>query len=159
MAPSSLALLLVPMSFGGHFNQPMPITMHWSKGQVVPYQRMRGNWHGLAKNAAKTNLSWWGCCAMARAAAACFVVVAWLSYDTQVVQFIAPTTPQLWETFPQFIVMIKWYPMLGEHNRIISSLRRLFRRGEQLARDENRVSILGENICGFEGISAHYSAR
>jgi hypothetical protein len=42
--------------------------------------------------------------------------------------------------------MIKWYPVLGEHSRIISTLWRLFRRGEQLARDENRVSILGGNI-------------
>jgi hypothetical protein len=43
-------------------------------------------------------------------------------------------------------MMIKWYPMLGEHSEMISSLQRLFRRGEQLARDENRVSILGGNI-------------
>jgi hypothetical protein len=42
--------------------------------------------------------------------------------------------------------MMKWYPVLGEHSGIIFSLRRLFRRGEQLARDENRVSILGGNI-------------
>jgi hypothetical protein len=55
--------------------------------------------------------------------------------------------------------MIKWYPMLGEHSRIISSLQRLFCRGEQLARDENRVSILGGNIWGFGDTSAHYSAR
>jgi hypothetical protein len=46
------------MSFGGHFNQPVPIAMHWAMGPVVPYQQMRGNWHGLAKNAAKTDLSW-----------------------------------------------------------------------------------------------------
>jgi hypothetical protein len=83
---------------------------------------------------------------MVRAAAACFVAVAWLSDDTQVVQYDAPTTPQPCETFPQFIAMIKWYPMLGEHSKIISSLQRLFHRGEQLARDENRVSILGGNI-------------
>jgi hypothetical protein len=56
--PSSLALLLMQMSFGGYFGQPVPITMHWPIGQVVPYQWMRGNWHGLAKNAAKTDLSW-----------------------------------------------------------------------------------------------------
>jgi hypothetical protein len=42
--------------------------------------------------------------------------------------------------------MIKWYPVLGEHSVIISSLRRLFHRGEQLAIDENRVSILEGNI-------------
>jgi hypothetical protein len=81
-----------------------------------------------------------------RAAAACFVVVAWLSYDTQVVQYTSPTTPQLCETFPQFIAMIKWYPVLGEHSGMISSWQRLFCRGELLARDENRVSILGGNI-------------
>ena len=57
-APSGLALLLVRMSFGGHFDQPVPIAMHWPIGQVVPYRRMRGNWHGLAKNAAKTDSSW-----------------------------------------------------------------------------------------------------
>jgi hypothetical protein len=55
--------------------------------------------------------------------------------------------------------MIKQYPMLGEHSRIISSLRRLFHRGEQLARDENRVLVLGGNIWGFGDVSAHYSAR
>jgi hypothetical protein len=65
-------------------------------------------------------------------------------------QYNAPATPQPCETFPQFITMIKWYPMLGEHSGIISSLQRLFRRGEQLARDKNRVSILGE-ISGVRG--------
>jgi hypothetical protein len=49
--------------------------------------------------------------------------------------------------------------VLGEHSRIISSLRRLFHRGEQLARDEDRVLILGGNIWGFGATSAHYSAR
>jgi hypothetical protein len=83
---------------------------------------------------------------MVRAAAACFVVVVWLSYDTQVVQYNAPTTPQPCESFPQFIAMIIWYPVLGEHSGIISSLRRLFCRDEQLGKDENRVSILGGNI-------------
>jgi hypothetical protein len=57
-APSSLALLLVQMSFGGHFGQPVPIATHWPIGQVVPYQWMHGNWHGFAKNAAKTGSSW-----------------------------------------------------------------------------------------------------
>jgi hypothetical protein len=94
---------------------------------------------------------------MVRAAAACFVVVAWLSYDTQVVKYKAPTTSQLCEIFPQFILMIKWYPVLGEHSGIISSQLRLFHRGEQLARDEIRVSILGGNIWGFGDTSAHYS--
>jgi hypothetical protein len=55
--------------------------------------------------------------------------------------------------------MIKWYPVLGEHSGIISSVWRLFHRGEQLARDENRVSILGGKIWGFGDTSAHYSAR
>jgi hypothetical protein len=67
-------------------------------------------------------------------------------YDTQVVQYNAPRTPQPCETFPLLIAMIKWYPVLGEHSRIISSLWKLFCRGEQLARDENRVSILVGNI-------------
>jgi hypothetical protein len=96
---------------------------------------------------------------MVRVAAACFVVVAWLSYDTQVVKYNAPTTPQPCETFPLFISMIKWYPVLGEHSGIISSLRRLFCRGEQLARDKDRVSNLGGNIWGFRDTSAHYSAK
>jgi hypothetical protein len=55
--------------------------------------------------------------------------------------------------------MIIWYPVLGEHSGIISSPWRLFRRGEQLARDENRVSVLEGNIWGFGDTSAHYSAR
>ena len=55
---SGLALLLVAMSFGGHFGQPMPVVTHRPIGQVVPYQRMRGNWHGLAKKATKTDLVW-----------------------------------------------------------------------------------------------------
>ena len=96
---------------------------------------------------------------MVRAATACFVVVVWLLYDTQVYQYNAPTTPQPCETFPQFIAMIKWYPVLGEHSRILSSLQRLFHRGEQLARDEDRVLMLGGNIWGFGDTSAHYSAR
>ena len=61
---------------------------------------------------------------MVRAAAACFVVVAWLLNDTQVEKYNAPTTPQPSETFPQFISTTKWYPMLGEHSGIISSLQR-----------------------------------
>jgi hypothetical protein len=56
---------------------------------------------------------------MVRAAAACFVVVLWLSYDTQVVQYNAPTTPQLCETFPQYIAMIKLPPVLGELSKIV----------------------------------------
>jgi hypothetical protein len=58
VAPDGLALLLVPMSFGGHFGQPVPIAAHWLIGQFLSYWRMRGNWHGLAKKAAKTDLSW-----------------------------------------------------------------------------------------------------
>jgi hypothetical protein len=96
---------------------------------------------------------------MVKVAAACFVVVAWLSYDTQVLKYNAPITPQPCETFLQFFSMIKWYPVLGDHSRIISSLQILFHRGEQLARDENRASILGGNIWGFGDTSAHYSAR
>jgi hypothetical protein len=96
---------------------------------------------------------------MVRAAAACFVVVAWLLNDTQVEKYNAPTTPQPCETFPLFILMIKWDPVLGEHSRIISSLQRLFCRGEKLARDEDRVSIWGGNIWDFGDTSAHYSAK
>jgi hypothetical protein len=96
---------------------------------------------------------------MVRATAACFVLVVWLLYDTQVVQYNSPTTPQPCETFPQFIVIIIWYPLLGEHSRIISSLGILFHRGEQLARDKNSVSNFGGNIWGFGDTSAHYSAR
>ena len=86
MAPGCLALLLVAMSFGGHFGQPVPIAAHWPIGQFVPYRQMRGNWHELAEKAAKTDLSWHVCCAMVRAAAACFAVVFWLLYDTQDVE-------------------------------------------------------------------------
>jgi hypothetical protein len=55
--------------------------------------------------------------------------------------------------------MIKECPMLGKHSKIISSQQRLFRRGEQLVRDENRVSIFWGNISDFGHTSAHYSAR
>jgi hypothetical protein len=96
---------------------------------------------------------------MVRAAAACFMVVAWLSYNIQVVKYNAPTIPQPCETFPRFISMTKWYPVLGEQSLIISSLQRLFRRGEQLARDEDRASILVDHVWGFGDTSAHYSAR
>jgi hypothetical protein len=96
---------------------------------------------------------------MVRVAAACFVVVARLSYNTQAAKYNAPTTPQPCETFPRFISMIKRYPVLSEHSRIISSLWRLFCRGKQLARDENRVSIFGGNIWGFGDTSARYSTR
>jgi hypothetical protein len=47
--------------------------------------------------------------------------------------------------------MIKWYPVLGEHSGIFSSLRRLFGRGEQLARNENRDSIFLGKYLGFWG--------
>ena len=75
VAPGGHASLLVAMSFGGHFGQPVPITTHWLIGQVVPYQLMYGNWHGLVEMAAKIGLSWQVSCAIVRAAAACFVVV------------------------------------------------------------------------------------
>jgi hypothetical protein len=39
-------------------------------------------------------------CAMVRAAAACFVVVVWLSYDTQDVEHNAPTTPKPGKQIP-----------------------------------------------------------
>ena len=91
---------------------------------------------------------------MVRAAAACFVVVAWLSHNKQVVNYNAPPTAQPCETFPQFISMTKWYPMLGEQSGIISSLRRLFCRGKQFVRDEDMVSILG-GISGVLGTLVH----
>ena len=92
VAPGGFALLLVAISFGGHFGQPVPIAAHRPIGKFVPYRQIRGNWHGLAEKAAKTGLSWRVCCAMVRAVAACFAVVFWLSYDTQDVEYTAPTT-------------------------------------------------------------------
>ena len=94
MGPGNLTSLLVAMSFCGHCGQPVPITAHWLIGQSMPYQQMCGNWHGLAVKAAKTDLSWRVHCAMVRAAAACFAVVFWLSYDTQDVEYTKPTTPK-----------------------------------------------------------------
>ena len=32
VAPGGLTLLLLAMSFSGHFGQPVPITMHWLIG-------------------------------------------------------------------------------------------------------------------------------
>jgi hypothetical protein len=51
-------LLLVVMSFGGHFGQPVPNATHRPIGQVVPYLWMHGDWHALAKKADKTGSSW-----------------------------------------------------------------------------------------------------
>ena len=95
MVPSNLHCCLLGISFGGHFGQPVPIAMHRLIGQVVPYQQMCGDWHELAKKAAKTKLSWQVCCAMVRAALACFVVVLWVSYNTQDVEYTGLTTPKL----------------------------------------------------------------
>ena len=94
VAHGGLALLLMAMSFGGHFGQPVPIAAHRLIGQFVPYWQMHGNWHGLAEKAAKTDLSLQVCCAMVRAAVACFAVVFWLLYNTQDVEYTAPTTPK-----------------------------------------------------------------
>ena len=58
VAPGGLTLLLVAMSFGSHFGQPVPIAMHWLIGYVVPYRQMCGDWRGLAKKASKTNSLW-----------------------------------------------------------------------------------------------------
>ena len=55
--PGGLTSLLVAMSFGGHFGQPVLIAAHRPIGQFVPYRRMQGDWHGLAKKAAKTDSS------------------------------------------------------------------------------------------------------
>ena len=89
MGPGGLISLLVVISFGGQLGQPVPIAAHRPIGQFVPYWQMRGNWHGLAEKAPKTDLSWRDRCAMVRAAAACFAVVFWLSYDTQDVDYTA----------------------------------------------------------------------
>ncbi len=91
---------------------------------------------------------------MVRTAAACFVVVAWLSYNAEVVKYNATTTPQPCKTFPRVILMIKRYPVLGKHSRIISSLQTLFCKGEQLARDEKKLQFWGE-ISGVLGILVH----
>jgi hypothetical protein len=45
--------------------------------------------------------------AMMRAAATCFAVVVCLSYDTQVVEYNAPTTPKTCGTSPHFFAMKK----------------------------------------------------
>ncbi len=94
VAPGGLALLHVAMSYGGHFGQSVPIAAHRRIGQFVPYRQMPGNWYGLAEKAAKTDFSWRVRCAMVRAAAACFAVVFWLSYNTQDVEYTAPTLPK-----------------------------------------------------------------
>ena len=49
-------------------------------------------------------------CAIVRAAAAYFVVVVCLSYNSQVVEYNAPTTPKPCEAFPQFFATIKRSP-------------------------------------------------
>ena len=94
------------MSFGGHFGQPMPIATHRLIGQVLPYQRMHGDWHGLAEKAVKTDLSWQVCCAMVSATAACSVVVLCLSYDAQDVEYIVLTTPPPHHHHPQWVMVI-----------------------------------------------------
>jgi hypothetical protein len=37
VAPGGLALLLMAMSFGGHFGEPVQIATHQPMGQFVPY--------------------------------------------------------------------------------------------------------------------------
>ncbi len=37
VAHGGLALLLVAMSFGGHFGQPVPIAVHQPIGKLMPY--------------------------------------------------------------------------------------------------------------------------
>ena len=89
---------------GGHFGQPVPIAMHPPIGQVMPFQPMCGNWHGLAKKAAKNNSSGQVFCAMVGATSVCFVVVLWLLYDAQYVEYTTPTTPKPSETSPLSIL-------------------------------------------------------
>ncbi len=103
MAPEGLALLLVAMSFGSHFGQPVPIAMHPPIGQVMSYQPMCGKWHGLAKKAAKNNSSGQVFCAMVGATSVCFVVVLWLLYDAQDVEYTTPTSPKPSETSAEIL--------------------------------------------------------
>ena len=72
------ALLLLAMSFDGHFGQPVPIATHPPIGQVMLHRPMCGDWHGLTKKSAKTDLVGRVFCAVVGAAAACFVGVLWL---------------------------------------------------------------------------------
>jgi hypothetical protein len=51
---------------------------------------------------------------MVRAAVACFVVVLWLSYNTQVEEYDAPTTPKPspdGKFSPQYNMGMKWHPI------------------------------------------------
>ena len=74
----------------------------------MPYQQMHRDWHGLAKKAAKTDSSWQGCCALVRAAVACFVVV--LCYRSCRVQcmdhgqhpYLVKLLPKIWELSSNF---------------------------------------------------------
>ena len=50
---------------------------------------------------------------------------------------------------------IKWYPMLGELNGIMTSKSRLFRRGEQLVRDIKKAFNFGGEILDFGCASVH----
>ena len=114
MGSGGLTSLLVAMSFGGHFGIPVPIAAHRLIGQFVPYQRMRCDWHALVKKATKTDLLWQVCCAIVRAAAGCFVVVFWLSYDTQDVEYTTPTTPipsPECKFSPHRGMGMKWHPI------------------------------------------------
>ena len=113
VAPGSLKLLLAVMSFGGHFGQPVSIATYRPIGQVVPYWRMCGNWHGLVKKAAKTNSSQRGCCAIVRTAAACVVVCFVLSQFLQSVQYTV-NTPTL-ETSPQNMGVFLQLPPHTQH--------------------------------------------
>ena len=76
-----------------------------------PRTGQHGDWHGLAKKAAKTDSLWSVCCAMVRATAACFVVVLWLLYDTQDVEYDAPTTPKPSQLLPPPEMWMKWHPV------------------------------------------------
>ena len=93
-APRGLASLFVPWLLAAFFGQPTPITTHLPIVQVMPYWWMHCVWHGFAKKIVRTDLPWWGSCAIVRATAACFVVVGQmcLLYNT-------PSQPC--ETFPQ----------------------------------------------------------
>ncbi len=146
--PSGLALLLVQMSF-------------WR-----PFQPTCANCHALANRAVHAlstdvwQLAWVGqnfhqnwlvmvrlLCHGERGSSmfcGCGMAIKWYASCNSIQRPInAPTM----RNFLPIYHDDKMVP----HSWIISSLRRFFRRGEQLARDENRVSFFGGKYLGFWG--------
>ncbi len=95
-------------------------------------------------------------CAIVRAAAACFVVIVCLLYDSQVLEYNTPTIPKPCETSPHFFEMNKQSPMAGEHSRIDYSLRRSFHRSEEWQEIRIGFQSLGE-ISWILGTLVHTS--